>query len=115
MAGGVPAGIYQTCSLKVTYIVSHSEAEIVVVEDKDNGKKYQNLRTSKFKYIVTMEDKTQDMEDVTKTLSWKEFDLEQTFQTKVQERLDALTPIVRLLLHQEQQVLPRPLCSVMKI
>ena len=37
MTGGVPAGIYQTCSPEeVEYIVSHSEAEIVVVENQDH-------------------------------------------------------------------------------
>ena len=77
MAGGVPAGFYQTCSPEeVTYIVSHSEAEIVVVEDKVQWKKvHQNLgELPNLKYIVTMEGQDPSTwEDVTKTLSWKEF------------------------------------------
>lgn len=35
MVGGVPAGIYETCSAEeVAYILSHSEALLVVVEDR---------------------------------------------------------------------------------
>jgi long-chain acyl-CoA synthetase len=40
MAGGVPAGIYTTCSPEeVQYIVHHSEAFVVLVEDVAQWKK----------------------------------------------------------------------------
>ena len=36
LAGGVPAGIYQTCSPEeISYIISHSESAVVVVENED--------------------------------------------------------------------------------
>ena len=98
MAGGVPAGIYQTCSPEeVAYIVGHSEAEVVVVEDKLQWEKvHQNLKElPNLKYIVTMEGQDpSDWEHVTQTLSWNAF-LElgtDIPDAQVQERLDALTP-----------------------
>ena len=56
--GGVPAGIYQTCSPEeVEYIVPILKPEIVVVENQDQWKKVQvNLsKLSNVKHIVLME------------------------------------------------------------
>ena len=50
MAGGIPAGIYQTCSAEeVAYIVSHSESKVVVVENEDQWNKVNQFR-SRIKY-----------------------------------------------------------------
>ena len=97
MAGGVPAGIYQTCSPEeVEYIVSHSEAEIVVVENQDQWKKVQvNLsKLPNVKHVVLMEGSDPSgWENVDeRTLSWNDF-IERGASipdSNVQSRLDNL-------------------------
>jgi long-chain acyl-CoA synthetase len=56
--GAVPAGIYTTCSpMEVQYIVSHSEAGVVLVEDKGQWEKIEQERKGlpKLRHVVTME------------------------------------------------------------
>ena len=44
-AGGVPSGIYETNSpKKVAYIVNHSEAKLLVLEDEEQYKKFDAMR-----------------------------------------------------------------------
>jgi long-chain acyl-CoA synthetase len=99
LAGGVPAGIYQTCSPEeVSYIVSHSEAEIVVVENQDQWKKVQANVGSlpNLKHIVVMQGSDpsnwQDVDE--RTLSWDAFlSLGSSIpEDQVQSRLDGLEP-----------------------
>ena len=95
--GGVTVGIYQTCSPEeVEYIVSHSEAEIVVVENQDQWKKVQvNLsKLPNVKHIVLMEGSDPSgWENVDeRTLSWNDF-IERGVSipdSNVQSRLDNL-------------------------
>jgi long-chain acyl-CoA synthetase len=57
-AGGVPAGIYTTCSAdEVRYIVDHAEAPVVIVEDRAQYDKLAAKRDQLpgLKFIVTME------------------------------------------------------------
>ena len=57
MAGGVPAGIYQTCSPdEVAYIISHSESHIVFVEDIAQWNKVNETaeRLSELHWVVLM-------------------------------------------------------------
>ena len=43
LAGGAPAGIYQTCSpVEVQYIINHSESIVVFVENRDQWQKVQD-------------------------------------------------------------------------
>ena len=57
MAGGAPAGIYTTCSAEeVQYIVDHSEAHAVLVEDLGQWKKIaaQRANLPRLRHVVTM-------------------------------------------------------------
>src|SRR3954464_3432124 len=70
MAGGASAGIYTTCSAEeVQYIVHHSEALVVLVENADQLAKVQAKRseTPLCKHIVMMRGATATGPDV---LSW---------------------------------------------
>ena len=45
MTGGVPAGIYQTCSpQEVSYIINHSESTVVFVENQVAGVTWSGFR-----------------------------------------------------------------------
>jgi long-chain acyl-CoA synthetase len=57
MAGGVPAGIYTTCSpAEVQYIVEHAEAGIVLVESQAQWEKIdaERARLPNLRHVVTM-------------------------------------------------------------
>ena len=59
MAGGAGAGIYTTCSPdEVAYIVDHSEARLLLIEDLGQWKKVQARRDKlpRLEWIVTMRD-----------------------------------------------------------
>ncbi len=73
-AGGVPAGIYTTCSpSEVAYIISHCEAVVTLVEDEDQWKKIHSelANLPSLRHVVTMKGaKKIDHEMV---LTWEEF------------------------------------------
>lgn len=95
MAGGLAAGIYTTCSpSEVSYIVNHSEAEIVLVENQHQWDKLEAERANlpRLKHIVLMP----QSESITAegTLSWSDFLAkgEAVPESAVHERLDAIKP-----------------------
>jgi long-chain acyl-CoA synthetase len=72
LAGGVPAGIYTTCSAEeVQYIVHHSESHVALVENADQLAKIKAKRGELpvLKWIVTMRGATATGGDV---LTWDE-------------------------------------------
>ena len=72
MIGGVPAGIYQTCSPdEVAYIIQHSESEIVIVENEEQWKKVDQKRADlpSLKKIVLMRGSKIEDPD---TMTWEE-------------------------------------------
>ncbi len=74
MAGGVPAGIYTTCSAEeVQYIVHHCEAHVVLVEDLGQWKKIaaQKSNLPLLRHVVTM--KGCPPIDDPMVLSWEAF------------------------------------------
>ncbi len=74
MAGGVGAGIYTTCSAdEVAYIVDHSEARLVLVEDLGQWKKLaaRRDRLPRLDWVVTMRDCPAI--DDPRVLSWSAF------------------------------------------
>jgi long-chain acyl-CoA synthetase len=73
MAGGVPAGIYTTCSAEeVQYIVHHSESRIVLVENAEQLAKLKAKRGElpHLKWIIMMKGATATGDDV---LTWEDF------------------------------------------
>src|SRR5512146_2788583 len=73
MAGGVPAGIYTTCSAdEVQYIIHHSESLVVLVENAAQLAKVKAKRAELplLKWIVTMKGATSTGDDV---LTWDDF------------------------------------------
>ena len=63
LAGGAPAGIYQTCSpVEVQYIINHSESIVVFVENRDQWQKVQDKldELPLLKHIVVMNDEKID-------------------------------------------------------
>ena len=92
MAGGVPAGIYTTCSAdEVQYIVHHSEALVCLVEDAAQLAKLQAKRDQMplLKAIVMMRGATGTGSDV---LTWDDFlkKGEATPESTLDERIDAI-------------------------
>jgi long-chain acyl-CoA synthetase len=72
--GGAPAGIYTTCSpVEVRYIVAHSEAPIILVENEAQWRKVEAERSNmpNLKHVVTMKG-TPDIADEM-VMSWDEF------------------------------------------
>ncbi|MEM9188123.1 MAG: AMP-dependent synthetase/ligase [Myxococcota bacterium] len=106
-AGGAPAGIYTTCSPpEVRYIISHSAAPIVLVENHDQWKKVEAElhEMPALRHVVLMKGSERpeftraaefpDRNPETFVLTWDEFmgkgaDL---LDASVQERVDALEP-----------------------
>ncbi len=71
--GAIPAGIYQTCSPEeIQYILSHSEAPIVLVENQAQWDKVASVRDQlpSLRHIITMKDTKID-DDM--TLEWQDF------------------------------------------
>lgn len=92
MAGGAPAGIYTTCSAEeVQYIVHHSEALLVLVEDANQLAKIKAKRAELplCKWIVMMRGATATGDDV---LTWEDFlaKADGTPEAKLDERIDAI-------------------------
>ncbi|HEU4614649.1 MAG TPA: long-chain fatty acid--CoA ligase [Kofleriaceae bacterium] len=92
MAGGVPAGIYTTCSAEeVQYIVHHSESHLVLVENAEQLAKVMSKRAQlpQLRWIVTMKGVTATGDDV---LSWEQFlaKAEGTTEVELDQRVDAI-------------------------
>ncbi len=90
MAGGVPAGIYTTCSAnEVQYIIHHAEAEIVLLEDEGQWEKVKEERENLplLKHVVMMKGVTIDDPLV---MSWDEFlaKAEETEDKVIDDALD---------------------------
>ena len=91
--GAAPAGIYTTCSpAEVAYIVGHTEASAVLVEDHAQWEKIKEKRAElpKLKHVVLM--KGANAIDDPMVLTWDEFiaKAEQTPESKVDEAVAAL-------------------------
>ncbi len=72
-AGGVPAGIYTTCSAEeVQYIIGHSEARIVLLEDAGQWAKVEAelANLPKLEHVVMMKGATVEHDLV---ISWEDF------------------------------------------
>jgi long-chain acyl-CoA synthetase len=94
MAGGAAAGIYTTCSAEeVQYIVHHSEAHVVLVEDAAQLAKIEKLRDKMplCKYVVMMRG-AQVPAGSTNVLAWDDFiaKSEATPDKTLDERVDAI-------------------------
>jgi long-chain acyl-CoA synthetase len=92
MAGGVPAGIYTTCSPEeVQYIIHHSESLVALVENADQLAKIKAKRGQLplLKWIVTMRGVTTTGSDV---LTWDDFLAkgETVAETELDKRIDAI-------------------------
>src|SRR5688572_4003141 len=92
MAGGVPAGIYTTCSAEeVQYIVHHSESLVVLVENTEQLAKVKAKRAELplLKWIVTMKGVTATGDDV---LTWEDFLAkgETVADSELDKRVDAI-------------------------
>ncbi|MBL9105243.1 MAG: AMP-binding protein [Myxococcales bacterium] len=73
-AGGVPAGIYTTCSPSETqYIIEHAEASVVLVENREQYQKIaqERHRLPGLKHIVLMQGARVDGDPM--ALTWEEF------------------------------------------
>jgi len=91
-AGGAPAGIYTTCSAdEVAYILEHSEAPLVLVEDEGQLRKVESRRSKlpNLKHIVAM--KGPKLEGA---LSWEDFLArgDATSEKEIHECMEAITP-----------------------
>ena len=74
MIGAVPAGIYQTCSApEVEYILNHSEAPIVFLENAEHWGKVAEVRGNlpKLKHVVMLPGADAIEDD--QVMSWDEF------------------------------------------
>jgi long-chain acyl-CoA synthetase len=94
MAGGAPAGIYTTCSAdEVEYIIRHSEAQVVLVEDAAQLAKVKLARARQplLATLVLMHGAAADGEDA---LSWEAFLARgaQVSEAELDARVDAIEP-----------------------
>ncbi len=93
-AGGVPAGIYATSSPdECAYILNHSEAEVILVENEEQWRKVVSKRSElpHLRWVVTMHGAA--VTDA-QTLSWDDFmarggDIDDTV---LRSRMDRLSP-----------------------
>jgi long-chain acyl-CoA synthetase len=97
MAGGAAAGIYTTCSPdEVAYIVHHSEAHVVLVEDAAQLAKLTARRAQLplLRWIVMMRGAEAGTEGIEGILSWDEFHrkADAASEAALDARLDALEP-----------------------
>ncbi|MFT5431351.1 MAG: long-chain acyl-CoA synthetase [Myxococcota bacterium] len=93
MAGGAPAGIYTTCApVKVSYIIGHAEATVVLVENADQWEKVRETRHElpNLKWVVMMKDGATIDDDM--VLSWEEFmaKADDTPDSVIDERLEGI-------------------------
>ncbi len=94
-AGGAPAGIYTTCSPEeVRYIVAHSEAPVVLVENEEQWKKIDVERANmpKLRHVVTMKGAPKIADDL--VMTWEELLAkgDEVGDLKLDERIEALEP-----------------------
>lgn len=96
-AGGAPAGIYTTCSPpEVGYIVGHTAAPIALVENHDQWEKIRIQRDAgelpELRHVVLMAGVPDVDDDM--VLTWDAFlaKAEETPESVIHERLDALEP-----------------------
>jgi long-chain acyl-CoA synthetase len=91
-AGGAPAGIYATCSPEeIHYILDHSEAPLVLVENAEQAKKVAAVkeRLPKLKHVVAMKGPKIDG-----TMSWEDFLARgsSTPEKEIHDRVEKLAP-----------------------
>jgi long-chain acyl-CoA synthetase len=94
MSGGAPAGIYTSCSPEqIKYIVSHSEAPVILVENEAQLKKVLEVRAQlpSLKHVVLMRGATSSEPGV---LTWEQFlaRADGVADSAVDDRLAALEP-----------------------
>lgn len=94
MTGGIPAGIYQTCSpQEVQYIINHSESSVVFVENEEQWEKVQAQldHLPLLKYIVTFRGCTIEHE---MTITWDDFLAfgEGIQEDTIHQSIDSITP-----------------------
>jgi len=94
MVGGIPAGIYQTCSpQEVAYIINHAESSIIFVENQEQYAKVlsQQDQLPLLKHIVTFE--TFENEDP-RVITWKEFLIkgQQIQDSTINDCIDSIEP-----------------------
>ncbi len=94
MTGGIPAGIYQTCSpVEVQYIIHHSESLVVFVENQEQWEKVEAQLTHLplLKHIVTFKGYSIDHP---MTMTWEAFLQygEGIHDETIHEHIDAITP-----------------------
>ncbi len=92
-AGGLASGMYITCSPEqCEYLASHSEANIVVVENKDQLAKFKKIRGNlpMLKAIVMMSGRDDDP----KIFSWNDLPkyAEKVSEEELEERIKAQSP-----------------------
>lgn len=97
MAGGVPAGIYTTCSPEeVHYIVHHSEARAVLVENEAQLAKVTARREAlpELRAIVLMRGVAPPAGSAADVLSWEQFEAraESVSAGELEARLEELQP-----------------------
>jgi long-chain acyl-CoA synthetase len=97
MAGGVPAGIYTTCSAEeVHYILDHSEARAVLVENAEQLAKVMVRRSElpELRAIVMMRGVQPPAGSSADVLSWEQFEERAgaVDQPALEARLEALAP-----------------------
>ena len=98
LAGGVPSGIYRTCSEEqVAYIAHHAENRLIVVENAEQWKKIEAIRDRlpQLQRVVVMESSQTPDDEL--AMSWDDFlalgdDEDGSLAEQVQSRLDALEP-----------------------
>ena len=93
--GGAPAGIYTTCSpVEVRYIVAHSEAPIILVENEAQWRKVEAERANmpNLKHVVTMKGTPEIADEM--VMSWEEFMAkgEEVEKQAYVDRVEALDP-----------------------
>jgi len=93
MAGGAPAGIYTTCSShEVQYIIDHSGAELVLLENLTQWEKVKAERANlpNLRHVVMMNGVPDVADDL--VMSWDEFlaHAKDTPESAIDERLDGL-------------------------
>jgi len=91
--GGAPAGIYTTCSpTEVQYIVDHAEAQLLLLEDKEQWDKVnaERERLPKLKHVVMMKDA--EAIDDPWVMTWQQFmdKGKEVAASEVEARLEAL-------------------------
>ena len=91
-AGGAPAGIYTTSPDEVAYVLNHSEAPVVLVENEHQWKKIEAPRRSHhLRHVVVM--KGAPIIEDKLVMSWDEFMARAPRSTTpFEQRLEALEP-----------------------